>query len=167
MTADPVVLRPASPADAAAIADVWLTSFGAALPTVRRAHTDDEVRGWIRDVLVPGHDTWVAEVEGAVVGVLALSEGWLDQLYLAPGWRGRGIGDRLVALAKQRQPAGLQLWTFQVNEPAQRFYARHGFLAVERTDGAGNEEREPDVRFVWRPDGRPQPEAGRSTTTTA
>jgi GNAT superfamily N-acetyltransferase len=167
VTADPVVLRPASPADAAAIADVWLTSFGAALPTVRRAHTDDEVRGWIRDVLVPRHDTWVAEVDGAVVGVLALSEGWLDQLYLAPGWRGRGIGDRLVALAKQRQPGGLQLWTFQVNEPAQRFYERHGFLAVERTDGDGNEEREPDVRFVWQPESRPQPEAGRSTTTIA
>jgi GNAT superfamily N-acetyltransferase len=85
--------------------------------------------------------------------VLALSDGWLDQLYLVPEWRGRGVGDRFVELAKQRQPAGLQLWTFQVNEPAQRFYERHGFVAVERTDGATNEEREPDVRYVWQPAG--------------
>ena len=32
---------------------------------------------------------------------------------------------------------------------AQRCYERQGFVAVERTDGAGNEEREPDVRLVW------------------
>ncbi len=153
MTDDPVDLRPATGSDAAAVADVWLRSFDDALPTVRRAHTDDEVRGWIRDVLLPGHDVWVADAAGAVVGVLALSDGWLDQLYLVPEWRGRGVGDRFVELAKQRQPAGLQLWTFQVNEPAQRFYERHGFVAVERTDGATNEEREPDVRYVWQPAG--------------
>ncbi len=153
MTDDLVDLRPATGSDAAAVADVWLGSFDDALPTVRRAHTDEEVRGWIRDVLLPGHDVWVADASGSVVGMLALSEGWLDQLYLVPEWRGRGIGDRFVELAKQRQPAGLQLWTFQVNEPAQRFYERHGFVAVERTDGATNEEREPDVRYVWQPAG--------------
>jgi GNAT superfamily N-acetyltransferase len=149
MSADPVVLRPAEPDDAAAIADVWLRSFGAALPTVRRAHSDDEVRDWIREVLLPGHEVWVAEADGAVVGMLALSEGWLDQLYLDPVWRGKGIGERFLALARRRQPSGLQLWTFQVNEAARRFYERHGFVAAEWTDGAGNEEREPDVRYVW------------------
>lgn len=150
MSADPVVLRPAEPDDAAAIAEVWLRSFGAALPTVRRAHSDEEVRSWIREVLLPGHEVWVADADGAVVGMLALSEGWLDQLYLDPVWRGKGIGDRFLALARRRQPSGLQLWTFQVNEPARRFYERHGFVAAEWTDGASNEEREPDVRYVWR-----------------
>lgn len=145
------VLPPAGPADAAAVADVWLRSFHAALPTVRRAHDDDEVRSWVRDVLIPRHDVWVAQVDAAVVGVLALSEGWLDQLYVHPDWQRRGIRDRLVTVAKQQQPSGLQLWTFQVNEPAQRFYERPGFVAVERTDGSGNVEREPDVRYVWRP----------------
>ena len=150
MTPEPVVvLRPARPGDGPAVAEVWLHSFDAALPTVRRAHPDDEVRRWIQDVVVPGEDTWVAESGGAVVGVLALSAGWIDQLYLDPDARGRGIGDRFVALAQQRSPSGLQLWTFQVNRSAQRFYERHGFVAVERTDGAGNEEREPDVRYRW------------------
>jgi GNAT superfamily N-acetyltransferase len=150
VTADPVVLRPAQPGDAEAVAAVWLRSFDAALPTVRRAHSDDEVRWWVREVLLPGHDVWVAEADGVVVGLLALSEGWIDQLYLDPAWRGQGIGDRLVALARRRQPRGLQLWTFQVNESARRFYERHGFVAAEETDGTGNEEREPDVRYVWR-----------------
>jgi GNAT superfamily N-acetyltransferase len=153
--ADPVLLRPARPDDGAAVAEVWLRSFDAALPTVRRAHPDDEVRRWVHEQLVVRADTWVAEAGDAVVGVLALSDGWIDQLYLEPDARGRGIGDRFVALAQQRHPTGLQLWTFQVNGPAQRFYERHGFVAVERTDGSGNEEREPDVRYAWAPEDVP------------
>ncbi|MFI5618054.1 GNAT family N-acetyltransferase [Streptomyces sp. NPDC051567] len=86
-----------------------------------------------------------------VVGLLVLDDEELEQLYLDPSWRGRGVGDRFVEVAKRERPAGLGLWTFQVNAPAQRFYERHGFLAVERTDGRRNEEREPDVRYVWRP----------------
>ncbi|MFE4963926.1 GNAT family N-acetyltransferase [Streptomyces sp. NPDC056660] len=145
------VLRRAVGPDAGAVADVWLRSYSAALPTVVRAHSDDEVRAYFRDVVVPERETWLAEVGGRVVGVMVLAGDLLSQLYLAPEWRGRGLGDRFVSLAKERSPQGLTLWTFQVNGPAQRFYERHGFLAVERTDGSGNEEREPDVRYVWRP----------------
>jgi GNAT superfamily N-acetyltransferase len=143
-------LRRAVAHDADAVTRVWLRSFEAALPGVRRAHSAEQVREWVGEVLVPQRETWVAVVGGAVVGVMALDGGWLDQLYLDPGWRGRGLGDRFVELAKRRRPAGLQLWTFQVNGPARRFYQRHGFEAVEWTDGAGNEEHEPDVRYRWR-----------------
>ncbi|MET8803036.1 GNAT family N-acetyltransferase [Streptomyces sp. NPDC004546] len=149
---DEVVLRRAVAADALAAADVYLRSFDAALPTVVRPHTDDEVREYIRDVVVPLRETWVAEADGGgIVGLMVLNRELLSQLYLDPEWRGRGIGDRFVALAKERSPGGLTLWTFQVNKPAHRFYERHGFAAVEFTDGSGNEEREPDVRYVWRP----------------
>ncbi|MFJ3211211.1 MULTISPECIES: GNAT family N-acetyltransferase [Streptomyces] len=146
-----VALRRATAADARAAADVWLRSFAAALPAVVRPRTDEEVRDWFRHVVVPRCETWVAESAGEVVGVMVLEEGELAQLYLAPDRRGRGIGDRFVTLAKERRPAGLSLWTFQVNTPARRFYERHGFTAAQWTDGARNEEREPDVRYVWQP----------------
>lgn len=148
------VVRRAVDSDAAAVAEVWLRSFTAALPSVRRAHTDDQVRSWFREVVVPGLETWVARVDGSVVGMMVLDGEDLDQLYLDPAWQGRGIGARLVKVAKQRRPAGLALWTFQVNEPARRFYERHGFVAAECTDGHRNEEREPDIRYRWRPAAR-------------
>ena len=44
----------------------------------------------------------------------------------------------------------LQLWTFQGNVKARAFYERRGFTAAEFTDGEGNEERLPDVRYEWR-----------------
>jgi hypothetical protein len=37
----------------------------------------------------------------------------------------------------------------QVSQGAQRFYLRHGFVEVERTDGAGNEEHAPDIQYGW------------------
>jgi GNAT superfamily N-acetyltransferase len=145
-------IRRAVLADAEQMAEVWLRSFSAALPTVQRAHTDDEVRQWMRDVVVPESDAFVAvDAAGTVVGLLVLADGGIEQLYLHPSWRGRGLGDRFIELAKSRSPQGLELWTFQVNEPAMRFYTRHGFHEIDRTDGSANEEREPDVRYAWRP----------------
>jgi len=146
-----VVIRRATAPDAAATADVYLRSFTVALPTVVRPRSDEEVRTYIRDVVVPSRETWVAVAEEQIVGLMVLADDLLSQLYLAPDWRGRGLGDRFVALAKERSPRGLSLWTFQVNKPAHRFYERHGFVETERTDGSGNEEREPDVRYVWTP----------------
>ena len=43
----------------------------------------------------------------------------------------------------------LQLWTFQRNLSARRFYEARGFALVEQTDGARNEEKEPDARYLW------------------
>jgi enamine deaminase RidA (YjgF/YER057c/UK114 family)/ribosomal protein S18 acetylase RimI-like enzyme len=146
-----VTLRRAVAVDAEAVAEVYLRSYDAALPTVVRPHPDDAVRAYFRDVVVPHRETWVAEADGAVVGLMVLADEEISQLYLHPDWRGRGIGDRFVALAKERAPRGLSLWTFQVNKPAHRFYERHGFRTVEHTDGSDNEEREPDVRYEWRP----------------
>ncbi|MGW7327650.1 GNAT family N-acetyltransferase [Streptomyces sp. NPDC054840] len=151
MTSDDVLLRRADDSDAAPAADVWLRSFASALPTVRCAHDEADVRDWFARVLVPQYETWVAVPGSGVVGVMVINGGELKQLYLDPTWRGRGLGDRFMSLAKERRPDGLTLWTFQVNEPARRFYERHGFIAVERTDGLRNDEREPDIRYLWQP----------------
>ena len=43
------------------------------------------------------------------------------------------------------------LWTFQQNAGARRFYERHGLAAIEFTEGEGNEEKTPDVRYEWKP----------------
>jgi len=52
---------------------------------------------------------------------------------------------------KQERPDGFPFWVFQRNEGARRFYERHGCRLVELTDGSGNEEKEPDALYEWRP----------------
>jgi len=57
---------------------------------------------------------------------------------------------RIMSLATLR-PDGFQFWVFEQNDRARRFYEAHGAVAVEFTDGSGNEEKTPDVRYEWRP----------------
>jgi GNAT superfamily N-acetyltransferase len=150
---DPVIRR-ASAADADAVADVFIRSFHAAMPTIRLTHADEEVRDWFATVVVPdtSRETWVAVASDAsITGMMVLGTDMLEHLYLLPEARGAGLGDRLIEAAKARRPAGLDLYAFQVNLPARRFYQRHGFRAVEFGDGSGNQEHEPDVRYAWRP----------------
>ncbi len=143
------MIRRATAADADRLAALFLRSWDAALPTVARAHPDSACAPYWPWV-IREHEGWTTE---DLAGVLVLHDGWIEQLYLEPDRQGAGLGDAFVALAQQRCPDGLQLWTFQVNGPARRFYERHGFVAAELTDGSANEEHEPDVRYVWRPAG--------------
>jgi GNAT superfamily N-acetyltransferase len=150
-----LVLRDASATDADALADVYLASRRAFLPFAPLAHGDAAVRGWIRDVLIPAAGTTAAVLDGRVVGLLAVSRdpagiGWIDQLYLAPGATGAGIGARLLAHALAQLPRPVRLYTFQANAGARRFYERHGFEAIAFGDGAANEERVPDVLYELR-----------------
>jgi GNAT superfamily N-acetyltransferase len=146
-----VTLRPATPDDADAIAVVHRAARREAMPWLPVLHSDEETRAWIRDVVQPRQAVWVAVREGQVIGVAALDGGMLEQLYVLPEAQGRGIGSTLLAKARHLCPGGLDLWTFQRNAAARAFYERQGFVAVETTDGSGNEEREPDVRYRWRP----------------
>ena len=155
-----LVLRPAEPSDVPALADLYVAAREAAVPAVPPlAHPPASVPGWLGGLVADDeHEVWLAEPAGPAgqpgpvepVGLMVLTDTWLDQLYVLPGRTGEGIGSALLALARSLRPGGLGLWVFQSNERAQRFYAAHGFVEVERTDGRDNEEREPDVRMVWR-----------------
>src|SRR5688572_26000555 len=128
-------LRRADVGDAAAVADVYLRARHAAVPAIPPlAHDDDDVRRWIADVVLVDdrREVWVAAPgNDTIVGLVVLEDpDWIHQLYLAPGWTGRGIGSHLLDLAKRRRPDGLQLWTFASNRGAHRFYEGHGFVAV-------------------------------------
>lgn len=113
-------------------------------------HSNDEVLEWFENVVMATQQVWVGTHEQVVVGTLVLTTGWIEQLYVDPQWMNQGVGTVLLDRAKQESPDGLELWTFESNVGAQRFYERHGFIEVGRTDG-DNEEGAPDIRFRWHP----------------
>jgi GNAT superfamily N-acetyltransferase len=146
-----VRIRPATADDAAAAAEVYIRARHHNVPAIPpMAHADDDVRAYFVNVLIPLRDAWVAtNADDNVIAIMALDGDDVDQLYVAPEWTGRGVGTALLDLAKRERPHGLQLWAFQSNVGARRFYERHGFVAVRETDGRDNEERSPDVRYEW------------------
>lgn len=117
----------------------------------RGIHPREDMRRWMREVVFATKQVWVAQREANPVALLVLgSPDWLDHLYIDASATGRGLGTTLVDLAKRELGGQLQLWTFQSNVGACRFYERHGFQAVQRTDG-DNEEKAPDVRYLFMP----------------
>jgi GNAT superfamily N-acetyltransferase len=143
------VLRAAVAPDARAVADLVRTAKATAMPWLRVVHTSAEDLAWVQDVLLVEDEVVVAVTDGRLSGVLATRPGWVDQLHVLPERQGQGIGRLLLEHAKARSCGVLELWAFQRNARARRFYERAGFTAVEQTGGAANEEREPDVRYRW------------------
>jgi chorismate mutase/GNAT superfamily N-acetyltransferase len=144
-----VLLRPATADDAEVLAAVHLDAREAASPPMPPSvHPDEDVLPWVTGWLAR-NEVWLAEVEGAPVGYASITPTWLDGLFVAPDHAGRGIGSLLLDLVKSLRPEGFALWVFESNEPARRFYRRHGLIELETTDGSGNEERAPDVRMAW------------------
>ncbi len=141
-------LRRATPDDAPQIALLLRRTLREALPYLPVLHTPEEDRAFIAGHVLQTCTVWVAEAD-AIVGFIAFRTGWIDHLYVDPGHHGRGIGSALIDKAFAAEPE-LQLWAFQKNRNALGFYERRGFRIVALTDGAGNEEKEPDARLVWR-----------------
>ena len=141
-------LRRATSCDADAIADVYSASFRL-LTFLPMLHTIDEYRWFIANVILKECEVTVAEDETGIVAFLALKGDEVCLLYTRPDRIGMGAGTQLIEAAKATGIGALELWCFQANERARRFYEARGFRAIRFTDGADNDERMPDVRYRW------------------
>lgn len=136
-------IRPATPADAEIL-----------LRLARDFHAEDghpldpAVEPGIRKLAAgdPVAPTWIIREAGAVIGYVALSlghtimaggpDGFIDDLYLVPAARGRGIGRRVLAFiedqARERGYRALHLEVELANARAQRTYAAAGYAPSPR-----------------------------------
>lgn len=138
------MIRRATGEDAEEIVAIFEPSF-ALLDFLPNLHTHEETLGFFRRAL-DGGEAYVLER-----GFAILDGDMLTHLYVHPEAIGTGVGHALFEHVKARRPEGFDFWVFQQNERARRFYEAHGAEAVEFTDGSGNEEKTPDVRYEWKP----------------
>ncbi len=141
------MLRRLELADMDGAARVHRAAFDRALPTLAGLHTPEQDRWFFRERVFAVCEVWGA-FDGAMTGMIAFRKDWIDQLYVLPDAQGHGTGTSLLQLAKARFGL-LQLWTFQRNANARRFYEARGFRQVGESDGSRNEEKEPDALYLW------------------
>jgi len=112
-------------------------------------HSFDEHLAFLRAKLLKENKVFLAidKRTDTVVGVMALNDSQLNQLYIHSNYQRMGVGSRLLNMAKELSPGKLQLFTFEVNKKAQTFYEKHNFKVIGR--GFENEENLPDVRYEW------------------
>jgi GNAT superfamily N-acetyltransferase len=147
-----VSVRRATLADAEPIADVYVRTSRVAergfVPDAEldAMHPGDYLESWHRRLGSPEpHATWVAEVDGKVVGFCYVepsrdddataTTGHVDMLFVLPERAGRGIGARLLADGVMHlRTCGFveaTLWALARNHRTRRFYEREGWNAAD------------------------------------
>jgi|SRR6516162_4462469 len=144
----PFTLRRATEADANEIAEVFFASYRL-LTFLPMLHTIEGHQRFVANMMLKQCAVTVVEDDAGIISFLARHGEEVRQLYTRPDRIGGGAGTRLIEAAKSSGVAALELWCFQANSRARRFYEARGFCAIRFTDGADNEERTPDVRYRW------------------
>jgi GNAT superfamily N-acetyltransferase len=107
------------------------------------ARTEADWRGRLRRRVL-----FAALIDGVPVGTAGyLREGdgaELISMWVDPRCRGRGVGDDLVsavvAWSERKRRGVLRLWVSEGNRPAERLYARHGFVRTGEVQPVGGRD---------------------------
>jgi len=128
--------------------EMWRNSKEKALG-IKDNYTFDEVLQFFMNNLTKDNDVYLAIETNSdkVVGMLAFNNTEINQLYIHNDFQRLGIGTKLLKIAKDSSPGKLQLYTFEVNSGAQRFYENQGFVIIG--SGSENEENLPDILYEW------------------
>lgn len=138
------------PEDFDAVTLLWRRAREDAFPEFQRTkgHTFEEDCAYFQNVILRNNQVWVAELDSTVAGFMAIHESFIDQLFIAPDFQHRGIGQAFLSHARSLSPGFLRLYTFQVNTRGRAFYEKNGFRAV-KFGISPPPESEPDVEYHW------------------
>jgi putative acetyltransferase len=128
-------LRRYAATDEAAAIDLWRRTWQVAYPQLDFSSRLAWWRERWRGELVPIATIMVAERDdesGEMTGFVTIqrSNGYLDQIVVAPEEWGSGLAAALIGEAKRCAPDGLDLLVNQDNARAIRFYEKHGFVVT-------------------------------------
>ncbi|MBW3112601.1 GNAT family N-acetyltransferase [Bacillus sp. MCCB 382] len=138
---------PFDPQYAEEVVTMWRESKERAIGQ-KEKHSVESHLYFLTDILAEDFTIDLAMVEGKVAGMAAYNEIEISQLYIHLDYQGLGIGQMLLDRAKAKSNGCLTLYTFEVNENAQKFYEKNGFVVIGR--GHENEENLPDIQYEWR-----------------
>ena len=123
-------IRPARPDEHDDVARVWMESWVSTGLAEASNFLLANLRARVAREIDDGWNLFVADEEGRLAAMLALQprDNYLDQLFVAPGDQGRGLGRRLLAFTRKRLPDEIWLRCVRENEKAWRWYEREGFV---------------------------------------
>ncbi|MGH6644458.1 MAG: GNAT family N-acetyltransferase [Bradyrhizobium sp.] len=125
-------IRPYVPTDQDRALEIWLGASRACHPFLGEAVLREQLQD-VRDTYLPTADTWIAEVEGRIEGVIGLLGRFIGGLFVDPGAHGAGIGSALVEHAAARHRV-LTVSVYADNRQAVAFYQRCGFVETARRE---------------------------------
>ncbi len=115
--------------DVEAVISSWRDASEFAHPFLTTKFLDQEADN-VRNVYLKFAETWVTELDGQVVGFIALVDNEIGGLFLDPKHHGQGHGKAMVdkAVAEKEH---LEVEVFRENIVGRRFYDAYGFRELE------------------------------------
>jgi ribosomal protein S18 acetylase RimI-like enzyme len=138
-------IRPACADEYDDIAEVWMDSWVSTGLSEPSAFLLANLRARVRQEIEKGWSLFVADDEGKLAAMLALHLPlrYLDQLFVAPEYQGKSLGQELLAFTRTQLPDEIWLRCVRENEKAWRWYEREGFVFEK-------EQVEPATGFVMK-----------------
>ncbi|MFL4990386.1 MAG: GNAT family N-acetyltransferase [Microvirga sp.] len=131
-----ITLRPALSADYSFALSLYVQTIKP-LAIAWMAWVDHEQEAQFASLWRPD-DTWIITLNGQEIGWVEFrqtgDETFLKQLYVAPLHQRRGIGSQVMRRLNEQGRTAKSMALFVLkNNPAFRFYKRHGFEVVQET----------------------------------
>lgn len=124
-------IRPYEETDLDAVLSCWESASEIGHPFLDESFLDQE-REDIANLYLPNADTWVAEVDGKIVGFISLVKNEVGGIFVDAAFHGQGIGQALMNKARSLHGT-LELEVFEANAVGRKFYAAYGFeLMLEK-----------------------------------
>lgn len=114
--------------DLSELLEAWYSASQVAHPFLDEGFFEQERRN-IPAVHLPNAETWVYELDGIVVGFIALIGNEVGGIFVDSKFHGQGIGRALMDKAKSIR-AILELDVFKDNLVGRKFYEKYGFIQV-------------------------------------
>lgn len=111
--------------DLLAVLDTWESATRVAHSFMTNEFIAKE-RVNVETLYLPNTDTWVATLNGEVVGFIALMGNEVGAIFVQPAHHGKGVGKALMNKAQELH-GDLEVEVFKSNSIGRNFYAKYGF----------------------------------------
>lgn len=118
--------------DTEAVIRIWLEASILSHSFIDKAYWEEKADA-MRTLYLPLSEVVVDEDKdtGEVIAFIAFVEDYLAALFVAPAHQKKGVGSRLLALAKKMRDT-LELSVYAENERAVAFYRKNGFRMTDK-----------------------------------
>ena len=118
--------------DTEAVIRIWLEASILSHSFIDKVYWEEKADA-MRTLYLPLSEVVVDEDKdtGEVIAFIAFVEAYLAALFVAPAHQKKGVGSRLLALAKKMRDT-LELSVYAENERAVAFYRKNGFRMTDK-----------------------------------
>ncbi len=125
------MIRKHEKSDLEKILDVWYKASMVAHPFLSTAFVE-KVEKDMREIYIPGSETWVYEEKGIVIGFIGMMGNEIGGLFVLPDHHSKGIGTKLVNFISAVHEE-LEVEVFKENQIGRAFYDKYGFKIIKET----------------------------------